>query len=166
MRAQDNVALVNDAKRVVSYIRNNDIGLLEDVIKSGKLSFSGKRTHKSHVSAQKGFGSVNPAASCVQSIRKGCNERSIISLLRDHYSAIHPTQKPVRLLERLLALTTKPGDLVVDPFSGSGATTVACINIWRASIGFEIDKEYFDLSQQRIEKQLNISNHDNTRKAI
>lgn len=76
----------------------------------------------------------------MQSMEFGLNEKSIIKAVRDHYSAIHPTQKPVRLLERLLALTTQPGSLVCDPFSGSGSTAVSCINTGRKFIGFEIIK--------------------------
>ncbi|MGV8136478.1 MAG: DNA-methyltransferase [Mangrovibacterium sp.] len=86
----------------------------------------------------------------INSITQGMNEKSIIRETRDHYSAIHPTQKPVRLLERLLALVSKPGDLVCDPFAGSGSTAIACINTDRKFIGFEIDKEYYDASIERI----------------
>jgi site-specific DNA-methyltransferase (adenine-specific) len=57
-------------------------------------------------------------------------------------------------LERLLALVSKEGDLVLDPFSGSASTAIACINSGRKYIGVEIDKEYYDLSITRIEKHL------------
>lgn len=86
----------------------------------------------------------------MQSITFGLNEKSIIREGRDHYTAIHPTQKPVRLLERLLCLTTKPGYVVVDPFAGSFSTIVACINSNRKFIGFEIDKEYYDTGIKRV----------------
>lgn len=68
------------------------------------------------------------------------------------YKAIHPTQKPVRLLERLLALTTQPGDVVLDPFSGSCSTAVACINTERKFIGFEIDSEYYEAGIKRLKE--------------
>lgn len=87
-------------------------------------------------------------------IKKGQLEKSIISIPHDRYARIHPTQKPVRLLERLLALTTKPGDVVLDPFSGSCSTAVACINTNRKYIGFEIDKEYYDAGIHRINETL------------
>ena len=90
----------------------------------------------------------------IQCISCGMNEKSIIREGRDHYKTIHPTQKPVRLLERLLALVTRPGDVVLDPFSGSGSTAVACINNGRKFIGFEIDKEYYDASVERLKKAL------------
>lgn len=86
----------------------------------------------------------------IQCISGGMNEKDIIKEARDHYTAIHPTQKPVRLLERLLNLVCRDNITVLDPFSGSGSTAVACINTNRNYIGFEIDKEYYDLSIKRI----------------
>jgi DNA modification methylase len=65
-------------------------------------------------------------------------------------SRIHETQKPVKLIEELIILTTKKGDLVLDPFMGSGTTAVACINSDRKYIGFEIDKKYYKQSLDRI----------------
>lgn len=149
IRINDDSKMIGDAKRIVSYIRNNDIDTLKKEIDDGLL-YNKKRTHKFHVSTQTGFNSSNCAISCINAIKNGCNERDIISVLRDHYSAIHPTQKPVRLLERLLALVSKEGDSILDPFSGSASTAIACINTKRNYIGFEIDKEYYDLSIKRI----------------
>ena len=149
IRINDDSKVVGDAKRIVSYIRNNDIDVLKKEIDNG-LIYNRKRTHKTHVSTQSGFCSCNEAISCINSIKNGCNERDIISVLRDHYSAIHPTQKPVRLIERLLALISCEGDIILDPFSGSASTAIACINTNRNYIGFELDKEYYDLSITRI----------------
>lgn len=149
IRINDDSKVIGDAKRIVSYIRNNDIDVLKKEIDNG-LIYNRKRTHKTHVSTQSGFCSCNEAISCINSIKNGCNERDIISLLRDHYSAIHPTQKPVRLIERLLAIISCEGDIILDPFSGSASTAIACINTKRNYIGFEIDKEYYELSVKRI----------------
>lgn len=149
IRISDDSKMIGDAKRIVSYIRNNDIDTLKKEIDDGLL-YNKKRTHKTHVSTQTGFNSSNRAISCIYAIKNGCNERDIISVLRDHYSAIHPTQKPVRLLERLLALVSKEGDSILDPFSGSASTAIACINTKRNYIGFEIDKEYYDISMERL----------------
>lgn len=152
IRRIDDLKLVGDAKRIVSYIRNNDVDKIKEEINNG-LVYNRKKTHKSHVSTQSGFNSSDRAMSCIDSIKNGCNERDIISILRDHYSAIHPTQKPVRLLERLLKLTSEEGDIILDPFSGSGSTALACINTNRNYIGYEIDKEYYDLSMDRIKRE-------------
>lgn len=151
IRINDDSKVVGDAKRIISYIKNNDIEKIKEEINNG-LIYNKKKAHKTHVSAQTGFFSSDRAIACIDSIKNGCNERDIISLLRDHYSAIHPTQKPVRLIERLLALISCEGDIILDPFSGSGSTAIACINTGRNYLCFEIDKEYYDLSMGAISK--------------
>lgn len=149
IRINDDSKVVGDAKRIISYIKSNDIDKIKEEIYNG-LVYNKKKSHKTHVSAQTGFFSSDRAIACIDSIKNGCNERDIISLLRDHYSAIHPTQKPVRLIERLLAIISCEGDIILDPFSGSASTAIACINTKRNYIGFEIDKEYHELSVKRI----------------
>lgn len=93
-------------------------------------------------------------ANAMQSITFGLNEKSIIREGREHYKAIHPTQKPPRLLERLLALVCKvepsrPKPLVLDTFRGSASTDIACMNFGCDCISFEIDDEYFDKGEER-----------------
>jgi site-specific DNA-methyltransferase (adenine-specific) len=100
----------------------------------------------------KSVGDGDRATNVMQSVAFGMNEKSVIRESRDHYATIHPTQKPVRLLERLLALVSKEGDLVLDPFSGSASTAIACINTGRRFAGFEIDKEYYEASMERLNK--------------
>lgn len=92
----------------------------------------------------------------VQSMTFGMNEKSIIKQVRNHYKAIHPTEKPVRLLERLLALVIprnkESSDIVVfDPFGGSFSTMEAVYNMQMQGISCEIDKEYFEDGKNRIE---------------
>lgn len=65
---------------------------------------------------------------------------------------VHPTQKPVPLLEYLIKTYTNPGETVLDNCMGSGSTGVACINTGRDFIGIELDKGYFDIAKERIEK--------------
>jgi adenine-specific DNA-methyltransferase len=69
---------------------------------------------------------------------------------------IHPTEKPVPLLERLIDMSTSPGELVVDPFSGSGSTSVAAQKLGRNSLAFEIDNEpprsFVDKARARLEQ--------------
>ena len=60
--------------------------------------------------------------------------------------SIHPTQKPVKLLERLIDIFTDPGDVVIDPVAGSGSSLVAAINKGRQAYGFEIKKDFFKQS--------------------
>ena len=68
-------------------------------------------------------------------------------------SKLHPTQKPVELLEMLIRTFSNEGDLVLDNTMGSGSTGVACINTNRNFIGIELDKNYFDIAKERIEKE-------------
>jgi len=56
---------------------------------------------------------------------------------------IHPTQKSVKLLERLIKIFTDPGDVVIDPVAGSGSTLLAAMNCCRPSYGFEIKKDFY-----------------------
>lgn len=67
-------------------------------------------------------------------------------------SKVHPTQKPVELMEEIIKIHSAPGNLVLDPFSGSGSTGVACVNTGRRFIGIELDKRYFDIARERIEQ--------------
>jgi len=59
------------------------------------------------------------------------------------YRKLHPTQKPVKLLERLIEIFTDPGDIVIDPVAGSGSTLIAAENTGRKGFGFEINKDFY-----------------------
>lgn len=59
------------------------------------------------------------------------------------YKKFHPTQKPVKLLERLIEIFTDPGDVVIDPVAGSGSAIVAAENLGRKAFGFEIKKNFY-----------------------
>lgn len=69
------------------------------------------------------------------------------------YPKIHPTQKPVNLLKRLIEIFTDEGDVVIDPCAGSGTTLRAAWELGRSSYGFEIDKEFY---RDAKEKMLNL----------
>lgn len=58
------------------------------------------------------------------------------------YRKIHPTQKPVKLMEKLISIFTDPGDVVIDPCAGSGSTLIAAENMDRKWYGFEIKKDF------------------------
>lgn len=76
---------------------------------------------------------------------------SIISFPKVQRS-VHPTQKPVDLLEYLIKTYTNEGEVVLDNCMGSGSTGVACINTNRRFIGIELDETYFNIAKERIEK--------------
>ena len=67
---------------------------------------------------------------------------------------IHPTQKPVALMEYLVKTYTNEGDTVLDFTMGSGSTGVACVNTNRNFIGIELDEKYFEIAKKRIKEEL------------
>ncbi len=66
-------------------------------------------------------------------------------------AGLHPTQKPTKLMQALIALTTKPGQIVLDPFAGSGTTAVAARNLGRHFIAYEINAKYAATFRERLE---------------
>jgi len=72
------------------------------------------------------------------------------------FQKIHPTQKPVKLLERLIEIFTDEGDVVIDPVAGSGSTLVAAHNLNRKAYGFEIDKEFYTKAKVWVEQNQRI----------
>lgn len=64
----------------------------------------------------------------------------------------HPTQKPIGLIERCVLSSTNPGDMVLDPFMGSGTTAVACARTGRAFTGVDIDRHYLGVAVNRIKE--------------
>lgn len=62
----------------------------------------------------------------------------------------HPTQKPIKVLKRIINIASNRGDLVFDPFMGVGSTGVAAVQLGRRFIGMEIDKTYFEAAEQRL----------------
>ena len=78
--------------------------------------------------------------------------RNVICHPRPTKSKLHPTQKPVGLLRKIIPNSTKVGDVVYDPFLGSGSTAVACEHLGRKCIGIELDETYVEISIKRLEK--------------
>lgn len=69
----------------------------------------------------------------------------------------HPTQKPIKLMERIISIVSSPNDVILDFCMGSGTTGVACVNTGRDFIGIEKDEHYFEIAYNRINQTL--SNH-------
>lgn len=79
--------------------------------------------------------------------------KSVLKFARDNIHAgknLHPTQKPVALFEYLIKTYTNEGETVLDNCMGSGTTGVACKNLNRNFIGYELDDEYFEIAKERI----------------
>lgn len=142
------MSIMNDGLNEKSIIRT-------DFYKSETFAKSGVTTDVSSA------GDRDRCVKVLNSFEVGMNEKSIIKQVRDHYSAIHPTQKPVRLLERLLNLTIpkdKEEISVADFFAGSMSTMEAVLNLQEQNpdkifkgIATEIDEEYFNAGKERIE---------------
>lgn len=82
--------------------------------------------------------------------------RSVLKFKTDKQKcALHPTQKPVALLEYLIRTYTNEGETVLDNCMGSGSTGVACVKTGRKFIGIELDEKYFDIAKNRIEEAKN-----------
>lgn len=77
---------------------------------------------------------------------------TLVSFDKIRKGALHPTQKPLPLIEYLIKTYTKEGEIVLDNCMGSGTTGVACMNLNRKFIGIEKDEKYFNISKERIEK--------------
>ena len=69
---------------------------------------------------------------------------------------IHPTQKPVSLLKKLILLFTDKGDVVVDPVAGSGSTLLAAEQLGRKAYGFEISKEFCKAFENQLQKEVDM----------
>ena len=69
---------------------------------------------------------------------------------RKEYPKIHPTQKPVQVLKRLIEVFTDPGDVVIDPVAGSGTTLRAAYELGRSAYGFEVDKNFYNAAQEKM----------------
>jgi site-specific DNA-methyltransferase (adenine-specific) len=78
-------------------------------------------------------------------------QKNILKFKRD-LPNIHPTQKPIALLEYLIKTYTNEGDMVLDNCMGSGSAGVACVNTNRKFIGIELNENYFNVAKERIEK--------------
>lgn len=65
----------------------------------------------------------------------------------------HPTQKPLEFVRKLVAISSNPGDLVLDPFLGSGTTAVAAAQLGRRYIGFEQDRGYVKMARERLRRE-------------
>lgn len=78
-----------------------------------------------------------------------CGSRQLIRV-PNVLNGVHETQKPVELMEHYIGNSSRPGDLVLDPFMGSGTTGVAAVRLGRAFVGIEMDPAYFEIACERV----------------
>ena len=112
---------------------------------------------KPYVSGKGTSGEVTGSVQKVQTVNDGTRyPRSVVSIKRQ--TGIHPTQKPVALMEYLIKTYTNEGETVLYFTCGSGTTGVACANTGRKFIGIELDLNYFNIALDRIEQAHNSTN--------
>lgn len=75
-----------------------------------------------------------------------------IDFYAERKTRVHPTQKPLQLIERIIQASSNQGDLVLDPFLGSGTTAVASKKLKRDCIGYELDSDYIAATKERLSK--------------
>lgn len=149
----------NDLKKVVSALNDpKQLLNLKTFIQSGNIPEGQVKPSNFQTTITGGISHRCRSTRALQTISDGMKEKSIIQIPRDHYSTIHPTQKPVRLIERLLALVIpdKPRNeiVVADFFAGSMSCMEAVYNMGMNGIACEIDEEYFEAGKKRIDSLL------------
>lgn len=149
--------VINGCDRNVSVIDMLERGLREKTI----IDFNTEKYASKHtITTSRRMKNADRGYLTMKNVTEGLKEKSIIQQSREHYTMQHPTQKPVRLMERLMQLVTKEGDLVIDPFMGSGSTGLAALNLNRRFIGMELDDEYFCIAKTRLENAIKEKQQD------
>ena len=149
--------IINGCDRSVSTIDMLGRGLREKTI----IDFNTEKYVSKHtITTSRRMKNADRGYLTMKNVIEGLKEKSIMQQSREHYTMQHPTQKPVRLIERLMQLVTKEGDIVIDPFMGSGSTGLAAINLNRQFIGMELDNEYFCIAKTRLENAIKEKQQD------
>ena len=157
MKGHDIDSIIKDFSRIKSALKNTEkLNYLQDFLENKRSDWHLDTRFTKHSVTTDIRNSGDRAVNVLASICNGLTEKTIIKQVRDHYKTIHPTQKPVRLLERLLALVIpkdKPRNeiVVADFFAGSMSCMEAVHNMGMRGIATEIDEEYFEKGKQRIE---------------
>lgn len=84
-------------------------------------------------------------------LSNGKQMRNLWEIPAERHKTPHPTEKPEKLLERIILIGSKEGGIILDPFMGSGTTGVVAKRLNRDFIGIEIDEKYYDIAKKRIE---------------
>ena len=137
MRQTENISVFCNGKTVY----NPQMVKRDKPIKGGGMSKGETTNNQNLIALHKTYDYKNPTNLLVfDKIRKG---------------SLHPTQKPIALLEYLIKTYTNEGETVLDFTMGSGSTGVACVNTNRRFIGIELDEGYFNIAKKRIEEAVN-----------
>lgn len=169
----DNVAVVAELMRICKNINmyffcnKAQLPMYFDIIKQYEASFDLIKWVKTNPVPAYNNKYMSDTEYCVQ-IRKNAycqpaNYKDASTLyhapinMADKKQYEHPTIKPMPLIEKLIKTSSKPGQIILDPFMGSGTTCVAAKKLGRQYIGIELVKKYFDIASKRIDKQQTIT---------
>lgn len=109
--------------------------------------------YKGFHSSDSKIGEVFNSLNSIHYENKGTRYPKNVQKFKQERQRLHPTQKPIALMEYLIKTYSKPGDTVLDNCMGSGTTGVACKKTGRKFIGIELNEKYFKIAKQRIEAQ-------------
>lgn len=167
MKSNDIDKILQDMKRLLPLLNNEKaLSRVQEWLKGNVNSYYEDKIRGSDFNnlTVQNMNLNKPDVNCamIKQMRDGMREKSIISIPHDRYSRIHPTQKPVKLLERLLSVVIPNNKelenvTVFDPFGGSFSTMEAVHNIGCKGISCEIDTEYFNIGYKRIKDSINKS---------
>lgn len=121
-------------------------------IPQGLVKLDKPKVHKRKMPSREGIYDFNNSLCEKKYVQKYSNYPNNVLMFDKEVNCIHPTQKPIKLLEYLIKTYTKENMVVLDNCMGSGSTGVACANTKRKFIGIEKDKEYYRLAEIRISK--------------
>lgn len=160
----DNKTIDNIFRMILSTIKNKKgkQELIDYIVNDYQLDYNRVGKNKHHITTEINIRNADRGIIAFNTIIKGYIEQSIISMTSEHYQYQHPTQKPVRLMERLIQLVTDEEMTVLDPFMGGGSTGIACLNLNRHFIGIEIDAEYFKTAEKRLQDANNLWTENNS----
>ena len=156
---------LRNVEDIVVFYKKSPIYNPQGLIEINKTKRNGKsvggETLRGNIEDSSGKGSLRTSGHSY--VQKYTNYPRQALHINGESKTVHPTQKPVALFEYLIKTYTNEGETVLDNCMGSGTTAIACLNTNRNYIGFELDKEYYDKSIERInekEKQLEMLNDE------
>ena len=118
-----------------------------------KMEVRGEKVKKGYKGETKSSSFLGTTAMDTTSFNNEYYPRAIIKVSNRKEKKVHPTQKPVELLQYLIETYSNEGDLVMDNTMGSGSTAIACMNTNRNFIGIELDDSYFAIAKKRVEEK-------------
>ena len=139
--------------RLLGAIKRKQINEIKKYLEEGVDTYDTWRESGFGITAPKAYMSGHGIVGYIKRLNEGVRFRTIlrVEIEKNRYKV--PTQKPVELLKRLILLTTKESDTVLDCFMGSASCGKACLELNRDFVGIEIDEEYYNIAKQNIEEK-------------